>query len=115
MTIPDDQDSRHQSPVFFGYDLVKKPRSRGGALDDHEKPKREDFVVHRKGKPCPVCLVRKPGVGAGGVASYDLFALATALHSGGTLATPSLPTHPLTQAGNGADNEDNNRMTSNDD
>ncbi|CAM9150534.1 unnamed protein product [Ectocarpus sp. 12 AP-2014] len=61
MTIPDDQDSRHQSPVFFGYDLVKKPRSRGGALEDHEKPKREDFVVHRKGKSCPVCLVGKPG------------------------------------------------------
>ncbi|CAM9873724.1 unnamed protein product [Ectocarpus sp. 6 AP-2014] len=61
MTLPDDQDSRHQSPVFFGYDLVKKPRSRGGALEDHEKPKREDFVVHRKGKPCPVCLVGKPG------------------------------------------------------
>lgn len=81
MTIPDDRDSQHQSPVFFGYDLAKKPRSRGGLLEDHEKPKREDFVVHRKGKPCPVCLVGKPGVGAGGVASHDLLALRTALHS----------------------------------
>eukprot|EP00752_Nemacystus_decipiens_P008302 g7422.t1 len=61
MTIPDNQDCRHLSPVFFGYDLVKKPRSRAGALPDDEVPQREDFVTHRKGKPCPVCLVGKPG------------------------------------------------------
>lgn len=62
MTIPDSQDCRHLSPVFFGYDLVKKPRSRAGALPEDELPEREDFVTHRKGKPCPVCLVGKPGL-----------------------------------------------------
>ncbi|CAM9441219.1 unnamed protein product, partial [Scytosiphon promiscuus] len=61
MTIPDNQDCRHQTPVFFGYDLAKKPRSRAGALPEDEKPQREDFVAHRKGRPCPVCLVGKPG------------------------------------------------------
>ena len=61
ITIPDNQDCRQLSPVFFGYDLVKKPRSRAGALPDDEVPLREDFVTHRKGKPCPVCLVGKPG------------------------------------------------------
>ena len=61
MTIPDSGDCRHQSPVFFGYDLVKKPRSRAGALPEDEVPRREDFIAHGKGKPCPVCLVGKPG------------------------------------------------------
>lgn len=61
MTIPDGEDCRLKSPVFYGYDLVKKPRSRAGALPEDEVPQREDFVTHRKGKPCPVCLVGKPG------------------------------------------------------
>lgn len=62
MTIADNQDCRHLSPVFFGYDLVKKPRPRAGALPEDEVPQREDYVTHRKGKSCPVCLVGKPGL-----------------------------------------------------
>ncbi|CAM9233688.1 unnamed protein product [Laminaria digitata] len=61
MTIPDVQDCRHQSPVFFGYDLARKPTGRGGDIAEEDKPQREDFVAHREGKPCPVCLVGKPG------------------------------------------------------
>lgn len=61
MTIPDVQDCRHQSPVFFGYDLARKPTGRGGDIAEDDEPQREDFVAHREGKPCPVCLVGKPG------------------------------------------------------
>lgn len=60
--FPDAQDPRHQTPVFRGYELARKPRRGGGqGLEEDEQPKREDYVAHRKGHPCAVCLVGKPG------------------------------------------------------
>lgn len=70
MTIPDNQNCRHQTPVFFGYDLARKPRSRIGGMADDELPLREDYVGHRKGKPCAVCLVGKPGMQGCGTDFY---------------------------------------------
>lgn len=62
MTIPDVQDSRNQSPVFYGFDLARKPRSRSDGAVEEEGPTREDFVTHGRGKKaCMVCLVGKPG------------------------------------------------------
>lgn len=62
MTIPDAQDCRHQTPIFFGYELARHPSSARAGFEEEQGPTLEDFVAHRKGKPCPVCLVGKPGM-----------------------------------------------------
>lgn len=60
--FPGAQDPRHQTPVFLGYELARKPGRGGRGLEDEdEQPRREDYVAHRKGQPCAVCLVGKPG------------------------------------------------------
>lgn len=57
------QDSCYQSPVFFGYELARKPRARESTASaaGEPRPSLEDYVRRKSGNPCPVCLLGKVG------------------------------------------------------
>lgn len=62
--IPDEQDARNLSPVFFGYELAAKASgSAAWSIDGDNSlgPSVDDFAAVRRAKPCALCLTGRAG------------------------------------------------------